>query len=453
MASSPIKIPPQNIEAEQSVLGALLIDKEAITKVADLLSPKDFYQPGHEKIYAAIIELYEKAKPIDIVTVESKLRENDHLKEIGGSGYLAELANKVPTSSHVEEYANIVKQKKVLRDLIKTSAEITEGVFDSGREVDELLDEVEQKILKVSQSSVQKSFVHLKEELEIAFERIEKLHRGENSLRGITTGFPELDNLLSGFQRSDLVILGARPSLGKTSFALDLARNAALRGNVAVGIFSLEMSREQVVDRLISADSQVPLWKIRTGRITDDFEFESIQHSLGRLSSPNIYIDDTPSPNIMQMRSMARRLQVDRGLDLLIVDYLQLITPRTKSDNVVSQVTEVSRGLKSLARELNIPVIALSQLSRGIESREDSSPRLSDLRDSGSIEQDADVVIFIHRKDRMKKPEDVPPDEQGIAQIIIAKHRNGPLGVVQLKFDQEHASFRSIEKRFGEPDL
>lgn len=453
MSSPHIKIPPQNIEAEQSVLGALLIDKEAITKVADLLTPKDFYQPAHEKIYAAILELYEKAKPIDILTVEIKLKENESLKEIGGSGYLAELANKVPTSSHVEEYAKTVKSKKILRELIKTSAEITEGVFDSGREIEELLDEVEQKIFKVSQSSVQRAFVHLKDELAVAFERIEKLHRGEHTLRGITTGFPELDNLLSGFQRSDLVIIGARPSVGKTSLVLDMARNAALKGNAAVGIFSLEMSREQVVDRLISADSQVPLWKIRTGRITDDFEFEAIQHSLGRLSSPNIFIDDTASPNIMQMRSMARRLQSDRGLDLLIVDYLQLITPRTKSDNVVSQITEVSRGLKSLARELNIPVIALSQLSRGIENREDGSPRLSDLRDSGSIEQDADVVIFIHRKDKNKKPEEVSPEDQGMAQVIIAKHRNGPLGVVQFKFDQEHASFRPIDKRFGEPDL
>ncbi len=451
--SSPIKIPPQNIEVEQSVLGALLIDKEAITKIADLLSPKDFYQPSHEIIYEAILDLYEKTKPIDILTVETKLKESGVLKEIGGSGYLAELANKVPSSSHVEEYAKTVKEKKILRDLIRASAEITEGVFDSSREIDEFLDEVEQKIFRVSQSSVQKSFVHLKDELAVAYDRIEKLHRGEKALRGVTSGYAELDNLLSGFQRSDLVILGARPSLGKTSFALDIARNAALRGSAAVGIFSLEMSREQVVDRLISSDSQVPLWKIRTGRITDDFEFEAIQGSLSRLSTPNIYIDDTPSPNIMQMRSMARRLQADRGLDLLIIDYLQLITPRTKSDNVVSQVTEISRGLKSLARELNIPVLALSQLSRGVESREDGTPRLADLRDSGSIEQDADVVMFIHRKDKGKKPEEVPPDEQGLAQIIIAKHRNGPLGVVQFKFDQEHASFRTVEKRFGEPDL
>jgi len=451
--SSGIKIPPQNIEVEQSVIGALLIDKEAITKIADVLAPKDFYQPSHEKIYTAILELYEKAKPIDIITIETRLKESGDLQSVGGSGYLAELSNKVPSASHIEEYAKIVKEKKILRELIKASAEITEGVFDTGRDVEELLDEIEQKIFRVSQASVQKAFVHLKDELKVAYERIEKLHRGEGSLRGITSGFQELDNLLSGFQKSDLVILGARPSLGKTSLALDIARNAALRGNAAVGIFSLEMSREQVVDRLISSDSGVPLWKIRTGRITDDFEFEAIQHSLGRLASPNIYIDDTASPNIMQMRSMARRLQGDRGLDLLIVDYLQLITPRTKSDNVVNQVTEVSRGLKSLARELNIPVIALSQLSRGIENRENGVPRLADLRDSGSIEQDADVVMFIHRKDKGKDQNEVPVDEQGIAQIIISKHRNGPLGVVQLKFDQEHSSFRSIDKRFGEPDL
>jgi replicative DNA helicase len=450
---SAVKIPPQNVEAEQSVIGALLIDKEAITKVADLLASKDFYQPAHEKIYAVILDLYEKSKPIDILTVESKLKESEQLKEVGGSGYLAELANRVPSSSHVEEYAKIVKEKKILRDLIRASAEITEGVFESGREIDELLDEVEQKIFRVSQTSVQKAFIHLKDELRVAYERIEKLHRGESVLRGVTSGFQELDHLLSGFQRSDLIIIGARPSLGKTSLALDIARNAALRGSAAVGIFSLEMSREQVVDRLISADSQVPLWKIRTGRITDDSEFEAIQHSLGRLSAPNIFIDDTPSPNIMQMRSMARRLQSDRKLDLLIVDYLQLITPRTKSDNMVHQVTEISRGLKSLARELNIPIIALSQLSRGIEQRDHRIPRLSDLRESGSIEQDADVVIFIYRKDKDKELEEVPTEEQNVAQIIIAKHRNGPLGTIQLKFDQEHTSFRPIEKRFGEPDL
>lgn len=453
MSSPGIKIPPQNVEVEQSVLGALLIDKEAITKVADLLTAKDFYQPSHEKIFAAIIDLYDKTRPIDILTVETHLRESNDLKDIGGAGYLAELANKVPSSSHIEDYAKIVKEKKILRDLIRASAEITEGVFDSSREVDELLDDIEQKILRVSQNSVQKAFVHLKDDLAIAFERIEKLHRGENALRGVTTGFQELDNLLSGFQKSDLIILGARPSLGKTSLALDFARNAALKGGAKVGIFSLEMSREQVVDRLISADSQVPLWKIRTGRITDDFEFEAIQHSLGRLAAPYIFIDDTPSPNIMQMRSMARRLQADRGLDMLVVDYLQLITPRTKSDNVVHQVSEVSRGLKALARELNIPVLALSQLSRGIESRDHRIPRLSDLRESGSIEQDADVVLFIYRKDKDKDLEEAPADEQGVAQIIIAKHRNGPLGVVQMKFDQEHASFRPIEKRFGEPDL
>ncbi|MBI4094800.1 MAG: replicative DNA helicase [Candidatus Liptonbacteria bacterium] len=441
---SQLKLPPQNLEAEQSVLGALLIDKEAITKVADTLVAVDFYNPAHEKIYEAMIELYEKRRPIDILSLTSRLEEKQLLKEIGGATYLADLTNKVPTASHVEHYARTVKEKKVLRDLIRASAEITEDVFEPVQDTETLLDNIEQKILAISQHSMPKNFIPIKDELKHAYERIESLHQGKGALRGISTGFEGLDNLLSGLQRSDLIVLGARPSLGKTALALDIARQAAFKGNLPVGIFSLEMSREQVIDRFIAAESQVPLWKLRTGRITDDLEFEMIQHSLDRLAQANIFIDDTPSPNVLQMRSMARRLQVEHGLGLLVVDYLQLMTSRSHSDNIVQQVTEISRGLKALARELNVPVLALSQLSRAVDQRDYKVPRLSDLRESGSIEQDSDVVLFIYRKDRDKP--DVPLEEQNVAQIIIAKHRNGPLGSITLKFDQERVTFRSIDR-------
>ena len=442
-----IKVPPQNIEAEQMVLGSILLDKNSITKVADLLYPEDFYNPANEKIYKTILELYEKHQPVDILTVTNRLKEKKILTDVGGSSYLAEITNLVTTTSHVDYYAHLVKEKKILRDLIKISAEITENAFEPQKEFEMFLDEIEQKILAVSQKSVSQNFTHIKEELIAAYERIEKLHERKGLLRGLATGFTELDNLLSGLQKSDFIIIGARPSLGKTSLALDIARNVALKEDVPVGIFSLEMSREQVVDRLIAAQSNVPLWKLRTGRVSDDTEFQMIQKALDTLSKTPIFIDDTPSPNILQMRSMARRLQVERGLGLIIVDYLQLIAPRHTSSqvNMVQQVTEISRGLKGLARELNVPLIALSQLSRSVDKRDNRVPQLSDLRESGSIEQDADVVLFIYRKDR--DDPNTPPEEQGIAEIKIAKHRNGPLGSVKLKFDSETVSFKNIDKK------
>lgn len=442
---NPLKLPPQNLEAEQSVLGALLIDKNAIINVADVVTAQDFYKPAHEKIYDAILELYGKNQPIDLLSLSSLLKEKATLKDVGGMSYLTELVNSVPTASHVAHYANIVKEKKILRDLISASAEISENAYESVRETDVLLDEIEQKILAISQHSISKKFIRLQDELSEAYERIERLHRGEGRLRGIPTGFPDLDNLTSGLQKSDFIVIGARPSLGKTSLALDIAKNAALLSKQPVGVFSLEMAREQITDRLIASESQVALWKLRTGKITDDVEFEMIQQALDRLSQAPIYIDDSPSPNILQMRSMARRLQVEHGLGLIIVDYLQLITPRSGgSDNMVQQITEISRGLKSLARELEVPVIAVSQLSRDVDKRDSKVPRLSDLRESGAIEQDADLVLFIYRKD--KERNDVPPEEQNIAEIIIAKHRNGALGSIKLKFDAERATFRSIDR-------
>lgn len=448
MSKSTLRVPPQNIEAEQAVLGSILIDQDAILKVVDLLVPHDFYNPLHEKIYDTILELFEKRQPIDVMTLGNRLQEKELLKGVGGSGYLAELTNHVTTASNADYYAHIVKEKKILRDLIRASGEITEQAFEPAKDMEDLLDEIEQKILSISQKSLPKNFVHIKDELQSAYDRIETLHAHKGTIRGVPTGFSSLDNILSGFQKSDLIILGARPSLGKTSLALDMARHAALTAGVSVGVFSLEMAREQVIDRLISATSQVPLWKLRTGRIGSDMEFQMIQSGLDTLSKGHIFIDDTASPNIMQMRAMARRLQIEHGLGLLVIDYLQLIAPRKNTDNMVMQVTEISRGLKSLARELNVPVIALSQLSRNVDQRDDKRPKLHDLRESGSIEQDADVVMFIYRKD--KERQDLPPEEQNATELIVAKHRNGPLGTVHLKFDPEMASFKNVDKKHTE---
>ncbi|MEK7608362.1 MAG: replicative DNA helicase [Patescibacteria group bacterium] len=441
-----LKLPPQNIEAEQSVLGSILIDTNAIMKVADTLLADDFYNPSHKAIYEAIFELYEKRQPIDIVSVGNRLKEKKILADVGGSSYLADLTNKIATASHVSHYAKMVKDKKQLRDLIRASAEITEDAFGATDDIEDLVDVIEQKILAISQKAMPQNFVAVKDELKSAYERIEMLNQHKGALRGVPTGFTKLDEKLSGLQKSDLIILGARPSLGKTTLAMDIARHAATKGGVPVGIFSLEMSREQVIDRLIAAESEVPLWKLRTGRVSEDIEFQMIQGALDRLATANIYIDDTPSPNIMQMRSMARRLQIEHGLGLIIIDYLQLVMPRTKSDNVVQQVTEISRGLKGLARELNVPVLALSQLSRDVDKRDNKIPKLSDLRESGSIEQDADVVVFIYRKDRDRI--DVPPEEQNVAQLIVAKHRNGPTGNIDVIFDQERVTFKNAETRY-----
>lgn len=439
-----LKIPPQDLETETSVLGALMLDKNAIIKVADLLQPIDFYHPAHQKIYETILRLFETGKPIDLLTVSNELKTKKIIKEIGGINYLTDLINSVPTSAHIAEYANTVKEKRIRRDLINISSEINEKAFEH-ENFGTLLDLVEQKVFSVTERSRPQKFVPIKEELPAAYERFEKLHQGGGgNLRGIATQFNELDTLLSGLQRSDLIIVGARPSYGKTAFTLDIGRQVALQGK-SVGIFSLEMSREQVLDRIIASQAQIPLWRLRTGRLNDELEFAMIQRALDQLSTVPLFIDDTTSPDILQMRSMARRLQIDHGLDLLIIDYLQLIRPRTDSESMVQQVTEISRGLKGLARELNIPVIAVSQLSRAVDQREVKIPRLSDLRESGSLEQDSDVVMFLYRKDRERN--DLPEEEQNMVEIIIAKHRNGPIGAIKLKFDPERVSFKNIDTR------
>ncbi|MDP3725140.1 MAG: replicative DNA helicase [Nanoarchaeota archaeon] len=449
MSDKNFKLPPQDIEAESSVLGALLLDKDAIIKIADLLSPHDFYAPGHQKIYKVILELFETGRPIDALTLQARLKEKGELEGIGGTSYISDLIDSVPSSAHIVHYANIVREKRVRRDLLRAASEIGEKALDP-ENFEEILDQVEKRIFSISQLSQTQKFVRVKDELAASFERFQRIHE-EGVLRGVPTGFSKLDSILSGLQKSDLILLGARPSFGKTSLALDMARNAAHAG-FSVGIFSIEMSIEQVMDRLIASEAQVPLWKMRTGRLRDETDFELIQHALGKLSELKIFIDDTPSPSILQMRSMARRLQIEHGLDLAIIDYLQLIKPRTDSTNMVQQVTEISRGLKSLARELNIPVLALSQLSRGVDKREgDKTPRLSDLRESGSLEQDADVVMFLARKDReaygSEKHDALSDEDRNLVRVVIAKHRNGPLGDVKLKFDAERVSFRTIDER------
>ncbi len=443
MAQAKLKLPPQNLEAEQSVLGALLIDKNAIINVADVLAPQDFYHPQNGRIYEAILKVYEKHRPLDILSITSELKEKDALKDVGGSTYLSKLMDSVPTASHVEHYAQIVKEKKVLRDLITASAEITEKAFNTGGDLEATLDDIEQKIFSISQRSIPQKFAHIREELPRAYERFEKMARGEKTLGGLPTGFPKLDAILSGLRPSDFIVIGARPSIGKTALAMDIARHVAVRENQPVGIFSLEMSKDQILDRIIAAESGISLFQLRTGRIKDDSDLHLLQAGLDKLAGAPIFIDDTPSPNIMQIRSMARRLQADQGLSLLVVDYLQLIQPRTNSDNMVQQITEISRNLKALARELNVPVIALSQLSRGVEQRDVKIPRLADLRESGAIEQDADVVLFLYRKDHGKVA--VSPEEQNIAQISVAKHRNGPLGAIELRFDTDKICFRNID--------
>ncbi len=438
------KLPPQNIEAEESLLGALMLDPEAIYRVVDFLTAKDFYKKAHRDIYETITDLLNKREAIDLLSVSAKLKEKNLLKDVGGKSYLTSLVNSVPTASHATDYANMICKKRVLRDLISFGYEISSSAYDEKRDVDILLDEAEKKIFSISQGSAKKNFFAIKDTLEDAFERIEHLSTEEGKARGVATGFKSIDNILSGLQKSDLVVLAARPSMGKSALASNIARNVAKK-NVPVGIFSLEMSVDQIVDRLIADISGINLWKLRTGNLKkagDNSDFDKIRDSFEELSNLPIYIDDSISFNVMQMRTMARRLQAEKGLGLIIIDYLQLIRPRQNTDSMVQQMTEISRELKMLAKELNVPVLALSQLSRAVEQRTPQIPRLADLRESGAIEQDADVVMFIYREDYYRQD----TGRRNIADIIVAKHRNGPIGKAELYFDQDRATFRDIDK-------
>jgi replicative DNA helicase len=443
----PERLPPQSIEAERSLLGCLMLDKNAILKVVDFLEPKDFYKKTHQEIYSAMVDIFEKGEPIDLLSVSTRLKEKGLLDEIGGNSYLTELINSVPTASHVTNYAKIVRKKRTLRDLIEASQEIGLMGYNETEDIDILLDQAEKRIFSIAQRGLTQNFLPVKTMLEEAFERIDSLSKHRGGLRGLPTGFTDLDNILAGLQKSDLIILAARPTLGKSALALNIAAHIAINEKMPVGIFSLEMSKDQIVDRLIAAQANIDLWRLRTGRLSaegDDNDFARIQQALGILSEAPIYIDDAATSNILQMRAMARRLQAEHGLGLIIVDYLQLIEPRNPNEPVVRQITEISRSLKGLARELNIPVLALSQLSRAVEQRSPQIPRLADLRESGSLEQDADVVLFIYREDRYR-PE---TPRKNIADIIVAKHRNGPVGKVELYFDERRVSFRNLEKEY-----
>lgn len=449
LASGPPQ--PQNFEAEASLLGALLIDSDAIVKIADDVSAADFFDPRNAKIYAAMIELYEHHKAIDVLTLADRLKNTGQLDAVGGPPYLTELTNFVPTAAHVEQYADIVAQKAIRRRLIKASQRITDLSKDESKQLRELIEEAETSLFEVSQQHIKQDVISLEAILAESFDRLDDLHKDKQKIRGVPTGFKDLDNTLAGFQRSDLVILAARPSMGKTALALNFAHNVAIQANQTVLIFSLEMSKDQLVDRLLSMESGVDAWALRTGNLTDS-DFEKIGHAMGALSEAPIYIDDTPGITISDLRTKARREAHQRPLGLIIVDYLQLMTGSSRfgsagDGNRVQEISEISRGLKGVARELNVPVLALSQLSRSVENRSPQIPQLADLRESGSIEQDADVVAFIYREEYYN-PE---TDRRKLTDLFIKKHRNGPTGGVELYFDDAKQRFRSIDKRHQDP--
>lgn len=438
-----LKIPPQSMESEMALLGSVMMRAEVMYDIGDMIKSETFYSEKHKRIWETMRELFEKGNPIDLLTLSERLREKELLDTIGGVSFLTELINTVPSSSNAVHYAEVVQKKYLMRQLIEASEHVGALGYEESSDIETLLDQAEKKIFEVTNFSGSAKFTALKDVLGDAWDRLDHLHRNQDEIRGIPTGFDALDNKLAGLQKSDLIILAARPSMGKTSLALDIARNAAIRHGKSVGIFSLEMSTQQLVDRMIAAESRVDAWKLRTGKLSLDNEFNKIRDSLEPLSKAPIYVDDQPGNNILKMRSVARRLKSEKGLDMIIVDYLQLIVPTQSknSDNVVQQITEISRALKNLAREMDVPVLALSQLSRAVEQR-GGKPRLSDLRDSGSIEQDADVVMFIHREDKYKDN----PERPNVADILIEKHRNGPTGSAELYFDADKSTFLPLEK-------
>ena len=437
-----LRIPPQSIESEQAVLGSIMLRKDAMHEVESVVSPESFYVEKHKMIFQAMLDLSNKNEPIDMLSLSTKLGEKKILDNVGGNVYLAEIVNVVPSSTNIKHYADIVQKKYVLRSLIEAADYVSELAFEEGDDhMDDILDMAEKKVFSVVSSPKNQKFVSLKDALPEAYERLEKLHENKGMLRGLPTGFKDLDNMLSGLQKSDLVIIAARPSMGKTTLALDIARMTSTTHNKSVVIFSLEMSSQQLVDRMLSAESRVNAWNLRTGRLSSDREFSQLRDSLDKLAKAKIYIDDQPGNSIVRMKALSRRLKAEKGLDLIVVDYLQLMTTSKNYDSMVNQVTEISRSLKSLAKELDVPVLALSQLSRAVESR-GGKPRLSDLRDSGSIEQDADVVMFLHRDDKGKEIE----EKTNIVEILIEKHRNGPTGKIDLYFVEKTTTFQTLEK-------
>jgi replicative DNA helicase len=446
------RIPPQDIEAEQAVLGAMLIDEEAAGRVLEQLRAEDFYREAHRVIFAAMEELHVKKQPIDMLTLTDILKKNNHLDDVGGIAYVTSLANVVPTAANVDSHANIVEEKSTLRQLIAGGTTIVNLGFEGKQEIREIIDEAESKILSISNRKREEDFVPMDKLVPPAVNRIAALAENKGELTGLATGFVDFDNLTAGLHPSDFIILAARPSMGKTALALNIIANVAIRSNLkkgekpkSVALFSLEMSREQLVQRMMCSEAAVDAQALRLGKLNDG-DWTNIWNAADKLSGAKIYINDTPGISVMEMRSKARRLQSQAGLDLLVVDYLQLMQGSSKKsyqDNRQQEVSDISRNLKSLARELNVPVIALSQLSRGVESRQVKKPMLSDLRESGSLEQDADIVAFLYREDYYKQEDEQP---NNVTELIVAKHRNGPVGTIHLYFDNKITTFRSLAK-------
>jgi replicative DNA helicase len=442
------KIPPQNIEAEMSLIGAILIDADAIVRVADSIDITDFYDERHQRIYEAVKKLYERHRPIDILTLSNQLRDDGFLEVVGGASYLTELTNYVPTAAHAEHYAEIVSDKALRRKLIKASQDIVGIGYDEARPVKEIIEEAEVELFQVSQKHVKQDIESIESILATSFERLDELHKSGGKVRGVPTGFKDLDNVIAGWQKSDLVILAARPAMGKSVLALNFAHKVATKSEMPVLYFSLEMGKDQLVDRMLAMESGVDAWNIRTGSLSND-DWERISTAMGTLAEAPIYIDDTAGITVSDLRTKARREQHKRQLGLIIVDYLQLMSGGSRfgsEGNRVQEISEISRGLKSIARELNVPVIALSQLSRSVESRSPQIPQLSDLRESGSIEQDADMVMFIYR-DEYYNPENT--EKPNVADILIRKHRNGPIGNVELYFDANKQIFKSLDRKIS----
>jgi replicative DNA helicase len=436
------RLPPQSLEAEQSVLGSILIDRDAIVEVAEFLKPADFYRDANGRVYAAMLELFERREPVDIVTVSEVLERKDELDAIGGRTYLSSLSNQTPTAVHAVQYARIVERKAVLRNLISAAGRIAGIGYEDPAEIQEAIDRAEAELFTVSERRVHAGFAPLRGLLHEAFDRLDYLHSHRGEISGVRTGFTELDTLTTGLQKSDLIVLAARPSVGKTSLALNIAEHAAVQDGRSVGVFSLEMSKEQLVLRLLSSVGDIDSQRLRTGFL-EDLDFNRVANAMTQLSEARVYIDDTPNISTMELRTKARRLQAEAGLDLVIVDYLQLMqaTTTSRDANRVQEVSEISRGLKALARELSVPVIALSQLSRQPEMRESKEPRLSDLRESGAIEQDADLVMFLWRE-KERGQEDADGDVEEI-NLHLAKHRNGPTGRLKLMFRKRQTRFYS----------
>jgi len=436
------KVPPHDPEAEKSVLGAILIDSSAINGVAEFLRPEHFYQPEHQIIFSAMLSAFERQQPIDIITIQDILKKNGNLKKIGGKSYLSELINTVPTSAYVEHYGQIVKDQYTKRKLIEISSQMVEKAFDEKGDVKKLLDRAESEIFSLAQEHLHRDFIELKEILGESFERLEKFMKEKKEFRGLPTGFIELDRKLAGLQDSNLIILAARPGIGKTSLALNIALNVAIKEKTSVGFFSLEMSKEELVDRLLVGQADIDAWRLKTGKLSDD-DYKKLTEAMGELYEAPIFIDDTPGLSILEMRTKARKLMVDKKIHLLIVDYLQLADSGKKMESRVQEVSFVSQGLKNLARELKIPVLAVSQLSRAVEQRGTRKPQLSDLRESGSIEQDSDVVMFLYQEE---DSEDLLDQNKRLVKLYIAKHRNGPTGEIDLMFRGDRVRFYSVEK-------